>query len=369
MLKSSMLVAAFFGGLTLVHAQQPPPKPDAPAAKPAAEKKAMLSVGDKAPALAIEKWVKGSPVASFEKGKVYMVEFWATWCGPCIASMPHVTELQKEYAAKGLTVIGVTSADKRGNSLEKVEAMVAQKGDTMGYTVAWDTERQTSTAFLTAAGQNGIPCSFLVDQNGVIAYIGHPMSINDTLAQVMAGKHDIKALAAAYKIAQEREAKVEELSNQLGAAMKNKEFEAALKVADEMMAVDPEQSSGLVPFQFNILANEIKDLDRAYKFAGDYLSGKGKDNAEGLNGLAWMMVDPEATLARRDLPLAQKIAERAVELSKNKNAAILDTLARVHFTKGDITKAIEIQTQAVALDKMLEDTLKEYQEAAAKKGG
>ena len=109
----------------------------APAAKDAPAKTLTLKVGDKAPALTIEKWVKGAPVATFEKGKVYMVEFWATWCGPCIASMPHISELQKKHKEQGFTVIGVTSVDKR-NTLELVEKMVADKGDGMGNTLASD---------------------------------------------------------------------------------------------------------------------------------------------------------------------------------------------------------------------------------------
>lgn len=368
MLRSWMLVAAFASALSFAHAQQPPAKPAEEPAKQA-EKKTVLSVGDKAPALAIEKWVKGSPVASFEKGKVYMVEFWATWCGPCIKSMPHVSELQKEYGAKGLTVIGVSSADSRGNSLDKVEAMVKDKGDTMGYTVAWDTERQTSTAFLDAANQNGIPCSFLVDQNGLIAYIGHPMKIDATLAQVIAGKHDIQALAAAYKLKAENEVKVAALSKRINTAARKQDWNGALTAADELLALDPQQASSLVPFKFNILAMELNDLDRAYALAAEYADGKGKDDIGLLNGLAWMIVDPDSKLDRRDLVLAQRMAERAVELTKSKDAAILDTLARVHFTKGDLKKAIEIQTQAVALDKKLGGTLKEYEEAAAKKDG
>lgn len=49
-----------------------------------------LKAGDPAPPLKIEKWLKSGPIERFEKGKVYVLEFWATWCPPCIASMPHL---------------------------------------------------------------------------------------------------------------------------------------------------------------------------------------------------------------------------------------------------------------------------------------
>src|ERR1700752_4419794 len=125
----------------------------------------LLRPGMAAPALEIEKWVKGAPVPAFEHGKVYVIEFWATWCEPCIASMPHLSALQRQYGKDGVTIIGVTSADPR-NSLECVEKLVADKGDQMAYTVAWDKGRATSAAYMEAAGQNGIPRSFVVDQAG-----------------------------------------------------------------------------------------------------------------------------------------------------------------------------------------------------------
>src|SRR5437588_12539911 len=66
-------------------------------AAPAARADGTLSVGDPAPKLQVKEFVKGDPVKELEKGKVYVVEFWATWCGPCRATIPHLTELAKEH--------------------------------------------------------------------------------------------------------------------------------------------------------------------------------------------------------------------------------------------------------------------------------
>lgn len=80
-----------------------------------------LSIGSNAPALNIEHWVqdgngKFKPVTKFANGKVYVVEFWATWCGPCIQSMPHLAKLQADFADKGVQIVSISDED-----LETVE--------------------------------------------------------------------------------------------------------------------------------------------------------------------------------------------------------------------------------------------------------
>jgi len=284
-----------------------------------------LEEGMAAPPLAIAKWVKGQPVAKFEAGKVYVVEFWATWCGPCVRGMPHLSALQKQYADQGLTVIGVTSVD-RNNPLEAVEKMVAQKGDVMGYTVAWDTERATNEAYMQAARQTGIPCAFLVDKTGEIAYIGHPYYLDFPLAKVIAGNWDVKRGA--------------------------KQIEDVRKRMEKIGRSKP-------PVAFK----ELLALSKTYPELEHWAAEQFVEMAKGL-------IAEDGKPNRRDLALATNAAERAVALTDSKDAAALSALAAVCFRKGEVAKAVEWQQRAVAIadDAGAKKTLEEYQRAVKGEG-
>ncbi len=361
-----LLAAALSCGLPLVHGQSATTHADKTSAA-SAEKPFALMVGDKAPAITIAEWLKGSAVKSFEPGRVYVVEFWATWCGPCIAAFPHLSQLQKQYADKGLTVIGVSAADQRGNTLEKARAMVADKGDKMGYTVSWDTDRTTSDAWMVAAGRRGIPCSFVVDKQGRIAFIGHPMELDTPLAQIIADKYDIESAAKTYRAKAVVEAKAMSLMQIVQTAKKDRDWDAAVRAADELIAIEGGQYLSYAATKFDLLLVDKKDETAAYAWGRQVLTGIGKDDPGTLNQLAWSIVDPDSTLANRDIALALELAERSNELTGGKNASVLDTVARVYFTQGNIEKAIEVQTRAAGIDKSLEKTLTEYREALARK--
>src|SRR5262249_54008126 len=127
------------------------------------EKKASaLKVGDPAPPVKATRWLQGTPIKKFGRGQVYVIEFWATWCGPCIAFMPHLAELQARH--KGVTVIGLTAAAFRDTE-EKAAAFVNRRGPALGYRFAF-ADGATFNAYMKAAGREGIPCTFVVDKTG-----------------------------------------------------------------------------------------------------------------------------------------------------------------------------------------------------------
>ena len=123
---------------------------------PAKEEKpaASLKVGDLAPPFKVTKWLQEGAVRTFEPGKIYVVHFWAPWCGACCGNMPHLAELQAHYKDQGVTIIGFTSRNIRGvpdNTEEKVAAFVKKHGTALMYTFAYADDSTTTDAWLKAA--------------------------------------------------------------------------------------------------------------------------------------------------------------------------------------------------------------------------
>ena len=92
---------------------------------PVAMQGAGLNIGDSAPAFKVDRWYKGAAVPAFERGRIYVVEFWATWCGPCKEAIPHITELARKYKDT-VTVTGVSVAEEGDNIPARIEKFVAQ---------------------------------------------------------------------------------------------------------------------------------------------------------------------------------------------------------------------------------------------------
>jgi len=308
---------------------------------------AKLMVGDPAPKLQVAKWVQGEPVKAFDTNHVYIVEFWATWCGPCRASIPHLNELWQKFKDRGLIAIG---QDVWEQNEDGVAPFVKKMGDQMTYRVALDDKSQETNGFMAvnwmrAAEQNGIPTAFVINKQGRIAWIGHPMGLNEQILEdILAGRFDIAAFAAEYERQQQVQKQDTELRIKLTKALKNKDWDTAETTIAEMKKSEPAMGDSLDTVRFSILLGR-KNYAEAYKLA-ESLSDAHPKNAMLQNSLAWTIAT-QPGLEKRDLALAEKMALRANEATQDKEPAVLDTLARVQFMNGKTNEAVATEQKAL----------------------
>jgi thiol-disulfide isomerase/thioredoxin len=160
------LVAAGIFGM-LIQATADPvrqtPKPDAAPAGPT-EAASSSRVNVKSLAGNLE-FLGDKPVLT---GRPLLIEFWATWCPPCQASIAHLNNLYKKYHDSGLQIVGIADEDK--TVVERFRA-----GTPMHYAVALDRNQTLAAEFQVRT----IPQAWLVDKDGRIIWSGHPMELDE----------------------------------------------------------------------------------------------------------------------------------------------------------------------------------------------
>ncbi|KAF9900901.1 hypothetical protein BX616_002459 [Lobosporangium transversale] len=112
----------------------------------------------------------GGPVPNGHT-KVVVLEFWATWCGPCLQSIPHLSELQRKYKDVDVTIIGSTNEQDE----QKIRNFV--QGQPMDYTVVLDKHHALHSKVFKPSGATGIPFAAIIVNNKIL-FSGHPMDPN-----------------------------------------------------------------------------------------------------------------------------------------------------------------------------------------------
>ena len=300
-----------------------------------------LAVGDQAPALVDVDWLKGPASSSFEAGTVYVLDFWATWCGPCIRAMPHLKDLQETYAEDDVEFIGVAIWPRNGQV--PTSEWIANPPEMVGevtWAVAEDIDGKTAATYMRGLGQGGIPTVVIVDRQGTIAWVGHPMSMDDALEGIVEGT---------YSVAERQRA--DQLITDARAAAGLGDWELAVELMDQVIEADPSWAIQLGLNKYTMIRDRIGDAERARRAGREFIDGPASDDAEALNAFAWQIAAPEVDLPEEahHLDLASEAAERAATLTERRNADILDTLAHVRYHEKRFDDAIKVQNEAIEL--------------------
>ncbi len=137
--------------------------------KPPEGKVGLLQIGVTAPDFSATD-AAGQPVKlSDYRGKVVILDFWATWCGPCMASMPHTQEVSAHYKDQGVVVFANCTSDTRAKFEQWVKVNQEKYPD-----ILWNhdpAERGPTRASRAKYGVEGIPCQFIIDREGKVVDI------------------------------------------------------------------------------------------------------------------------------------------------------------------------------------------------------
>jgi thiol-disulfide isomerase/thioredoxin len=134
--------------------------------------------GKPMPAFSVTDWINGGITSSDIKGKVLVVDFYATWCGPCMRAIPHNNELLKKYQSKGLVLIGICT-NKRG---QEIFAANAKEHD-IEYPAARDAELKSQAAWAV----HYYPTYAVIDRKGVVRAIGlQPQHVEAVVQKLLA---------------------------------------------------------------------------------------------------------------------------------------------------------------------------------------
>jgi len=281
-----------------------------------------VEVGEPAPPLADITWVKnGAPP---EDRQWTVVEFWATWCPPCIESIPHLTELHHEYDE--LTVIGLSE-----EAPATIEPFIERMGEDMDYHVG-SAGPSVMPKWEGDVISISLPIAFLISPDGQVVWYGHTVDLEAQVVKALAGTIDL-----------ERNRKLSALETELGVAVSGRRLADIDAVTRKILAVDPTHPRALV--LAGMVASQVGD-PRRFRELVARVDPSVVDATGALDIANYLLTQQH--FVYRNLDIAVPLAEYvAAELPDDPRAQ--STLARSHYLLGRIDAAIAAQERALDL--------------------
>ncbi len=324
------------------------PAETAPEAATAAEPKPATAVTLSAKGLP-PIWLQGEPVRGFDKGKLYIFEFWATWCGPCLQAMPHMEALHQTIKDReDIAIVGVNVMDETPS--DRLMGFLKSKNITPSYAMAADDGREGPVAkhWLAPLKINGIPHALAI-RDGVVLWRGHPNGLNAEMLEALANP-EFKPGTPIADTAAEKRAEQLKLTQEIRTAAA-KDPAAALKLLDELAAsgrlVDRELTEG---YQ-TVFSTQIRydRPDEARATVREMVARFPDDRDVLLNAGTWLL-DTEQ-LEGKDTALAIDCADRALAMHAE-DVAAMELKAAALYQTGDAEAAAVLQQKALNSTKL-----------------
>ncbi|WP_157088228.1 TlpA disulfide reductase family protein [Bradyrhizobium jicamae] len=342
----------------------------------------VLRIGSEAPPIKVESWLRGQPLTNFQPGKVYIVEFWATWCKSCVAAMPHLVQLQEKYRDSGLQVVGVAAREKAPTADEArvtLDAWLTEKFANLNFRIAIDHTGEMNKLWMEPSSYLGIPSSFVVDCNGHIAFIGHPMLLDDVLPRMFKRtwrpRHEAKATNTKRIAGNQGEARERALTKPIYAklrpAMEAGDWKTALSAVEEGLALMPDKIEFRVTLA-NLLLHKMHDTRTGLPVMRQLVRDAIDKRDEGWMAMAIrQLFDPAKDTSH--LPRAERFAmgkdlsEHILALNPPKGDShkflSYGAVAQYYFESGNKERAIQLIELALrSLDhpKPMQEEAKQY---------
>ena len=326
---------------------------------------ARFNIGDPAPPLRVKEWIKGTPVKSFEKGKVYVVEFWATWCSPCILAMPHLSRLARKYKRKvTFSAIDIWESHvTKTISMAQLKTFVDSMGRRMNFSVAAEDTGFTVHDWFKAFDEEGIPTTFVIDAQGRVAWIGHPNHLDSVLQKIVNNTWDIKAALFKRVFDDQWEKSDYEVVDKVHQFqgryydLGNIGFpDSTLSVINEMVKKRPDlkYTPWMVSYTFSALL--LSDPQKAYEY------GKAAMATTTYDGPAYSMIIGDIKSESRKVNMTPDIYRLGAECYQAEidrliypehvdRAIKYRTMAQWYRLAGDESKAIKAEKKALKFEK------------------
>lgn len=207
-----------------------------------------IKIGERAPNINITDWIKNEPKDKKLSDKYIVLEFWATWCGPCIAAVPHMNDLQKKFNGKDIYYISITdeSVAKVQRSLKRVD---------FHSIVVTDLTKETQINFGDGIkGLDQYPLTVLIDNNNTIKWIGEPKDLDDKVMTSFLGSKRFEEKS----IEKNEETKIVDQQRDFLSLMKDKETEYYFALSESSSAESSKQQMGTIIY--SLIAHNLEDI-------------------------------------------------------------------------------------------------------------